>query len=241
MNQLLTDSIKSIIRRIPAVIPYLTGRARWIAFAHGGEYKTYEFFLGTVQRLVRDVYGGFLGGEFIDIMANLIQGQINQAYQTAWNEEGAGGVLPEYLETAAQNDILYQYNFVDQFYRDIVDARIDGTSIQPLLSRAELWANRYNESYNNAVVLITMEMGGNLEWVEGPTSEPCSICPQLNGIVARALEWDSLGVKPQNAPNPILATERGGCGGWNCLCELRPTDKRRSPKAYETIMNIVGR
>lgn len=236
MDDLLTASLKAVIRRYPAVVEHLSGRARWIAFARDGEYKTYDYFLATVQRLVKDVYKGNMGGEFIDIMANLIQGQITQAYQIAWQTEGGDGVMPDYLKSAAEDDILRQYDYVDQFYRDIADARIDQTPIDPLLARAALWANRYNESYSRAVGLILAQMGGRLAWKLGETEEHCDSCFALNGIVAFATEWEELDVHPQGAPNGKLQ-----CGGWKCDCSLSPTDKRRSPKAYTTIMDIVSR
>lgn len=234
MNRLFLSSIKAVINQYPAVIPQLKGRARWVAFARDGEYKSAEYFLATIQRLVKDVYFGNMGGEFIDIMASLIQGQINQAYLKAWQEEGDGTAFPDYLASAAEADILHQYDYVDQYYRDIVDARVDQTPIDPLLSRASLWANRYNESYDNAVHLITLENGGKEEWVLGATEAHCPTCAGLNGIVAYASEWDELGVRPQNGPNPLLV-----CGGWNCDCERRPTDKRRSPNARASIENVI--
>lgn len=199
-----------------------------------GIFKTYEFFLGTIKRLVRDVYGGYIGGEFIDIMANLIQGQINQAYQAAWNDEGTGGTLPAYLVSAAESMIVNQFSFVDGFYRAAVDARVDGTSIDPLLSRAELWANQFNSAYNDAVLLIRVETGGNLQWREGDTLEKCPTCLGLDGIVMSAKEWEELGVHPAGFPNDKLK-----CKGGHCLCSLSPTEQRRSPNAYASIMNII--
>lgn len=236
MDDLVIQSVKAIARRYPAVVPHLSGRALWLALAstRGGEYKTYDYFLQQVERLVRDVYNGLIGGQFIDIMANLLQGQINQAYSIAWQNEGGDGMLPDYLAAAAEQDILYQYDFVDQYYRDIVDARVDGTPIDPLLARAALWANRYNESYNRAVELITRETGGRLVWRLGATEEHCTTCAALNGIVAFAREWQELDVHPQNAPNALLE-----CGGWRCDCTLEQTDKRRSPNAYTSILNAV--
>ena len=70
--------------------------------------KTREFYLSTLVRLVRSVYQGYIGGEFIDIMVNLVQGQINQAYGQAWIDEGDGSTMPEYLTGAATAFILQQ-------------------------------------------------------------------------------------------------------------------------------------
>jgi hypothetical protein len=130
--------------------------------------------------------------------------------------------------------ILNQFDFVDGFYRDIVDARVDGTPVAPLLARASLWAQRWTEAYNEAVRLITLNLGGNLEWKLGATEEHCPECAAFDGIVARASEWETLGIRPQNAPNNKLT-----CGGWKCDCSLTPTDKKRSPGAYGRLEEIL--
>ena len=166
---LYTRTIRSAIKAYPAVIPHLTGRARWVAFAVGGEYKTYDYYLQQLTRLITSVYNGNLGGEFIDIMANLIQGQIYQAVNQAWLDSGMDGSLPDYLVSLADDIVLGQYEHVDQLYRDIVDARLDGTPLAPLLARAPLWANQWNVAYREAIQTINFENGGNLVWRKGQT------------------------------------------------------------------------
>lgn len=201
----------------------------------GSGYKSFDYFLAQIRGLVRGVYNDFIGGDFIDTMANLISGQLTQAYRQAYTDEGYTDFnLPDYLQSSLTDAIAYQYTFVDQYYRDIVDARIDKTPIDPLLQRASLWANRYNEAYNEAVKLITAENGGNMIWEYG-AAEHCDTCRDLNGIVASAKEWEAAGVKPQNAPNPLI-----DCGGWNCKCSLSSTTRRRSPKALDRILNIIA-
>jgi hypothetical protein len=229
LNKLIADAVKAV----PEVMPLLSDRARFIFNGNSKEYKSAEYFLSQVNRLVSSLYNGYIGGNFIDLMANLISGQLYDAYYQAFQDEEGGKNLPDYLDAAWQSDVLNQYNFVDQFYRDIIDAKIDQTGLDPLLARAAMWANRWNESYNNAVALITENNGGNLMWVYGDTDH-CDTCLNLNGIVASKKDWDTAGVKPQNAQNDML-----DCGGWRCKCSLVATDKRRSPKALDTILNIV--
>ena len=224
MHKLNAKIATAIFDKYPRVVLYT-----------GNEYKTYDYFLAQIRGLVRGVYSGTIGGQFIDTMANLISGQLTQAYQQAFEDEGyTDFFLPEYLQTSLTEAIAYQYTFVDQYYRDIVDARIDATSIDPLLQRAAMWANRWNEGYNEAVKLITAENGGKMIWQYGE-AEHCDTCRALNGIVASAKEWEAAGVKPQNAPNPLI-----DCGGWQCKCSLTPTTRRRSPKALDTILNIIA-
>jgi hypothetical protein len=208
-----------IVKAVPQVIPYLTA-----------EYKTQDYFLARIEGLVRGLYTGNVGGEFVDVFANLISGQLLDAYEKAYFDEGYTDALPDYLQAAYQEAVSNQYSYVDAFYRAIVDARIDNTSIDPLMMRAQLWAQRWTENYNEAVRLMTLAGGGNMIWIEGDTMDKCPTCLALDGIVARAKEWDELGVKPQHAPNNKL-----NCEGWKCGCSLQATDKRRSRDAYGRI------
>lgn len=229
----LYSFIRDAVVTVPRVVPLLTDKARFLAYVPEA-YKSFDYMLKQIKGLVRGVYAGNIGGAFIDTMANLISGQLTQAYKQAWSDEDGQGKLPDYLLVSLNDAILKQYTFVDQYYRDIVDARVDETSIEPLLARAQLWSNRWTEAYNEAVRLITLNGGGNLVWVYSPEKDHCPECEALDGMVMRASEWDIIGVKPQNAPNNSLT-----CGGWQCGCSLVATDKRRSPNAFGRIEEIV--
>lgn len=235
--------IHKVIQAVPEVIPYLSNKARYMLYKPS-EYKTYDYMLRAIEGLVNGVYSSNIGGQFIDTMANLISGQLTQAYRQAFEDEGfTDAFLPAYLTESLEAMILNQFDFVDQYYRDIVDARVDGTSIAPLLARAQLWANRYNEAYNEAIKLITLNNGGNLVWKLGATEKHCPLCSRYDGIVARASEWEALGIAPQNAPNHALTGEidgEKGCEGWHCDCRLEPTDARRSPNAYGRLEEILN-
>lgn len=224
----MIDLLARAVLLVPAVIPHLKG-----------VFKSYEFMLATIQGLVRSVYNGNIGGDFVDILQNLISGQMRKAYEQAWEDEGETAfIMPDYLQSALQATIDQQtdFDFLYGYYQDIIDARVDGTPVEPLLARAELWANRYNEAYNEAIRLIELENGGKLVWERGMTEQGCDTCIALNGIVMWAREWDELGVEPQNAPNGMLI-----CGGWKCDCKLSPTKDRRTPKGYNTVLNIIAR
>lgn len=225
------DVIVKAIDTVPAVLPHLGTRARYLyGTTKPTEYKTYDYMLSQVERLVTSLYNNNIGGEFIDLLANLISGQLTQAYQQAFEDEGyTDFVLPDYLTASLETMILNQYTFVDQFFRDIIDARIDGTPIAPLLVRSAMWANRYNEAYNEALRLITVNNGGNLIWTLGE-AEHCTTCLALDGIVASGKEWEASGWKPQS--------EDLECHGYNCKCQLLPTSNRRSKNAAERLAAI---
>lgn len=233
-SKTLYNFIRDAIITVPNVKPLLSDKARFMLYVPE-QYKTFDFMLLNIKRLVTGLYNNMLGGEFIDVMANIISGQLTQAYQQALEDQGfTDFFLPDYLQASLDAMILKQYAYVDGYFRAIIDARVDGTSLDPLLARAELWAQRYTEAYNEATRLIVLKGGGNLVWTLGATEQHCPECAALDGIVAWASEWDTLGVRPQNAPNDKLT-----CGGWRCDCSLSPTSKRRSPNAYGRIEEIL--
>jgi len=233
----LDKIIRDIVKAVPEVKKHLSTKARY--YLHTPEaYKSEDFFLAQVEGLVRSLYGNFIGGEFIDTMANLISGQIRDAYEKAYFDAGYEGELPGYLETSYQDFVLEQYNFVDRFFRDIIDARIDGKPIDSLINRARLWAGQWDSAYREAVRLIRIDGGGNLEWKKGATEKGCRTCAALDGFVMSAKEWQLLDLHPRGYPNKKLECEGGGPAN-NCDCDLVPTTKRRSPNAYGRIEEIL--
>jgi hypothetical protein len=262
MNSTELRILRTTIKAFPAVVPHLKGRARWVAFAdmyqsvgHSFwtiakgklsiyglgdiyEIKSYDYFLQQLERLVRSVYAGNLGGEFMDVMANLISGQLTDAYRQAWEADEGEGELPDYLTASLDKMILGQYEHVDQLYRDIVDARVDELPTDPLLTRAGHWAQQWNTAYREAERLINVAGGGNLIWRKGETEHGCDTCATLDGIVARAAEWEALGVHPRGYPNSKLECQGGGPANY-CDCTLEPTDQRRSRGAYGRIEEAI--
>ena len=230
----ISHIVMTVTKRYPGIIPHLKGKARWIAYAyqpHAHETKTVDFYLRTMQGLIRSLYNGDIGGEFIDIMANLISGQLRQAYISGAADAGLLEIeLTGEMENELQGFILAEFDYVDNIFRDIINARIDETTIDPLLARAKLWANRWNEVYNSAKHAVMLAFGGKEMWVIGATEDHCISCMPLNGIVAFASEWEASGFKPQG--------KMLDCGGWNCKCELIPTNARRSNKPAERLAKI---
>jgi hypothetical protein len=236
MKDLLRQAIETVVKRYPAVLLHLSPEVLEVL-------KTYDYMLDNITRMVRNVYNGFMGGDFVDILGELIRGQMRDAYTRAYAEAGFSDALPDWLQSdlEAMQTEQASFDFIYQYYTDIIDARTDGTPLQPLLDRASLWANRYNEATARANMTIQAKLGGRLVWRLGETEEHCPFCKRYNGIVAFASEWELAGVRPQNAPNPALTGEidgEKGCEGWRCDCELSPTDKRRSPNAWDRIMSV---
>jgi len=219
---MLNNLLPVLIRRYPAVIPHLRG---WF-------YKSYDYYLRNLQNLVNNVYDGYMGGEFVGILSNLVLGQLSDAFETAAREEGLLEVTQR-MFNAMMVMVNEERTHIEPFYRDIVDARVDEKPIGPLLSRCDLWANRWNDAYNEAKRQIALEFGGKLKWVLGPTEEHCETCGPLSGVVAFATEWEASGLKPQGS---MLV-----CRGFRCQCKLEPTEQRRSPVHRRALLETVPR
>ena len=230
-------TLQQILVFIPQVRALITTRARFV-LAEPAEYKTYDYMLSQIIGMVQSVYYGRIGGEFVDMMGSLIAGQMRNAFQTAMYDEFETVDLPPYLQNAldAFTVRMADFDFIYQYYKDIIDARVDGTLIDPLIARASLWANRWNDAYSEALRAIGIENGSRMVWILGGTEEHCTQCAALNGLVAFAKEWEASGFHPQGAPNPMLE-----CGGWQCDCSLIQTDRRRSPHVMQTLMNLAER
>lgn len=219
-QDLIVQAVQLAVKKWPGILPYLSRKARHMA--GDTELKTYDYYLRALRGLVIGLYRGYLGGEFRDIMTDLVFGQFTDAYEQAMKDNEVATMTPE-MRTELDNLIETEWGFVEGFFSDIIDARVDGTPVDPLLSRAELWANKWNDVYNKASMTIEVMFGGKLKWILGATEEHCATCSALNGIVAWAKDWEESGIHPQNAPNAHLE-----CGGWRCDCSLEHTDEKRT-------------
>lgn len=229
MNKTLLELhvMKSWIKVISALSGYISVPQEIAA-------KTYAYYLRTISSYVRTLYNGGSEGEFIDSMAELIPAQLTRAWNEGMRENGLDPVEDMIEEWADKLEelILNEFDYVDNFAADITAAVSAGSGIDALLSRAEIWANRYNDVLNISI-LTTKEQ--KLKWILGATEEHCSTCSALNGIVAFASEWELSGVHPQNPPNAALE-----CGGWRCDCSLEPTSERHTRGAWDRIMAVAG-
>lgn len=204
---------------------------------HAINLKTYGYMLDHVDKYARELYKDEMSrDEFIDSMASLIEEQLKRAWNEGMRNNGLDPKedMTDEWQDILDNLILDQWTYIENYADSILQGAKDGTPVESYRARASLWANRYNETVSEAE-LVTASKGDKLEWVLGATEQHCDTCFRLNGIVAFASEWEELGVHPQGAPNGLLA-----CGGWKCDCGLSPTDKRRTSRAFDTIMDIVS-
>ena len=193
--------------------------------------KTYDYYMRTIEGYVRDLYRGDIEeGDFVTQMSELIDAQLNRAWAEGMRENELDPVEDMEPEWQSMLDeiILSEYDYVDNFAADIVAARDEQLDWEPLLSRADMWANRYNDVVNQSI-MTTKEQ--KLIWVYGDTDH-CPDCLALNGIVAWASEWEEADIRPQS--------DRLQCHGFNCACEIIPTANRHTRNALDAIMSAIG-
>lgn len=206
--------------------------------ALGGNRKTYEQYRARLWGAMVRLYNGGRDANFIASFARSIDEQLTKA----WNEGAADvGVMPDEMSNEdieiLRLIIANENDFITRIMGEIGDKRDDPNYTREMFdseygARVDLWANRYNETVNRARMQFGQKQKG--EWVTGPTEQSCPTCSKLNGIVAFYYEWESAGFHPQNPPNEKLA-----CGGWACLCEIKPTTRRRTSRALDRLIEIA--
>lgn len=232
-----SSNLKSAIQR---AIEFLEGNKIAIPLdlrlqLHGVFAKTAEELANAVDGLVILLYNKKITvADFTFRLAGIIDTQLVEAWAEGMAENGYSldEITPEWAEQL-QTIITNEQSHILSFGQEIEQDRINSEPIEPLLSRADLWGNRYNEVVN-AARLATANAGDKLVWRFGD-ADHCTTCAELDGIVASASEWQEAGVSPQSPPNEKLE-----CGGWRCQCSLEPTDEKRTRNALEKILGIIN-
>ena len=203
-----------------------------------GVNLTYAHYSRQISSAVASLYNGMITErEFVDLFAEIIPRQLTKAWNEGMRDNGIdpdGDMLEEWQITL-DSMILSEFDFVDRFAAVIVKAQSDPEALKALLARGDLWANRYNDVYNESK-LATSKGTIKYRWVLGRTEEHCDTCSALNGIVAFSREWEQSRFRPQNPPNKLLE-----CGGWRCDCVMEQTTDRRTANALTKLLDIATR
>lgn len=181
-----------------------------------------ETFSRGLRSAVRGLWMGVLDSwQFY----KAFEAAIGREIALAWEEGAAdGGVTPEEYspeENAALSRFLVgQYEYITDFADTIMQrSRAKGGALQPLLDKVELWVNRYSEARNQARAMAMADQ--KMIWELGPTVKHCTSCLKVAGKVKRGSVWFDSGIMPQSR---VLE-----CGGWRCLCGLKPTKLPATP------------
>lgn len=159
--------------------------------------------------------------DFQIAMQFAIQDELFKGWMSGARECG----ISQYNEILPDEDRIFQdfkqnqLAFMPRFALFMIQTKESGGKIGTVYRRLELWANRYNEIRNLARQIVCKDK--KMAWVLGPTEQHCPDCSRYSGRVYRASIWQRNGIKPQD--NDL------SCCGYNCLCQLKPTDRPVTP------------
>ena len=200
-----------VIKAVPSVKPLLSD----LTLHELGEIKTVDYYNRRLMTLVQERYDGErTDEEFIAAFTLLMATQLTKAF-----EQGAQDVGGE-LDTETLLELEKYKQDENEYTRNLLAAILlaiaAGVGYEAFKVRAEMWANRFLDARNRAMVMVGRRRNVMLTWHEGDTKEKCTDCVGYDGQTRTATEWDILyqvtGHKPQ---------ARGlECKGYNCRCSL---------------------
>ena len=120
-----------------------------------GAVKTVNYYTRVLTRDIRRLYAGEINTTlFVDNLGGYVERQLRRAWNEGMRANGLNppGDMTDEWEQIYQNAVADEFEYIDRLAEQIVQAKIDGASIDPFLSRAELWANRYQDIVNRAKV-----------------------------------------------------------------------------------------
>lgn len=184
--------------------------------------KSEADFGRLIRGLATAVWNGSIDWmEFGDNMALVLY----RGYLQAWKEGAARCGVTEAERSDHERVVLQRENVADnQRIRSFADylqahTKAQGFKLSTVLSRVEIWTNRYVAVATLAEVTACADK--KMIWYLGRTEKHCTDCYTYNGKVYRASVWTQYGALPQSR-----ALE---CGGWRCDCRLVPTTDRATP------------
>lgn len=183
------------------------------------EGATMEQYRRAIDRLVYGLWAMKISpDDFYFQMTRTIDRGLRGAWETALQEVGMEkGDMSNEENSALNQSILDEYGYIDNFMLWIMDHnKASGTKLKDLSYRTALWANRWNDIKNRA--LLTLQQNPPLTWQLGATEEHCESCAYANGKTYRAAVWARWGWAPQSQ-----ALE---CKGFNCDCSLLPLGEK---------------
>lgn len=183
--------------------------------------KTYDYYLRTLSTAIRRLYRGEIKeSAFVDVLSELIPQQFRRAWNEGMRENGldpAKDMTPEWEQTL-QDIIAQEFEYVDGFAADVAVAGEQKTDIEALINRAAQWAEQYTKLVTVAKI-ETAPDGQRFKWIVGDT-EHCETCLALKDVVMTADDWKALRARGIYPKSFDLA-----CRGYNCQCELLPTNE----------------
>ncbi len=183
--------------------------------------ETKADFGSSIRAAVRGLWAGVTDEfDFFDSMMISIRRNLTKA----WREGAAEvGIRPDELTAeelrGLENMITGQFPHIGGF-ADAIEAgsKANKGLLRVQNRRSQMWTARWDEAKRLGRMMAASD--AKQLWVLGRTKVHCSTCSKMSGKVKRSSQFLAHGVLPQTR---VLE-----CGGWNCLCQLVPTDQPMS-------------
>ena len=182
-------------------------------------------FRRNIRASVRGLWTGVLSPEqALKTFRVAIENGIEQAWREGAQECGIQPDEATVTELTARDEFIFEQNELAPNFLSVVrvQSKTNGGQLTPLLQRAEMWINRYNDAKNQSKTLACADQKG--EWFLGRTEQHCLSCAGFNRRVYRFSTWATNGALPQSR---TLA-----CNGFRCECRIDPTNKRITPGKF---------
>lgn len=175
----------------------------------------------NIRGAVRALWSGVMDfDQFFDLMISTIRLGLRRNWFIGAADCGIQpGELSPQEKSALEGVIFSEINRIGGFANAIeAGSKANGGLLRAQLARASLWSSRALDVQNRAKVMACADK--KLKWIRGPTSDGCRTCIKMDGKVKRGSYWEGRGPHPQAPANGTIE-----CQGWNCLCNLEPTDE----------------
>lgn len=171
-------------------------------------------FRANFIELVNRALGGRLPrDQFDDFLFRYLSQRGGQTFLDGKREGGSEEELDSTDEGQIQNWLMEQILYL-QGFGDAVYAR--QYTPDQAADHADMWVNKSLRTIQD----YGRRSGAGdrrYKWVLGPAEKHCQDCPRLDGQVHRYREWYARGWYP--------GSDKTGCKGYRCSCQLVPTDE----------------
>jgi hypothetical protein len=175
--------------------------------------KTAQYYRRVFITNANNLYNDTITvNEFNNTLSTLIYNQLF----AAWREGMVNvGLDPKKDFTQEMSNIVSEIaaeevGYLRDFSLDIVAARANET-LSPIMSRVEMWANRYLDVVNRSEIFC--KPNDLFQWKLGATEKHCVDCAGYADRIMTGREW----AQEKRPQSRALA-----CSGYNCDCELKP-------------------
>jgi len=192
--------------------------------------KDFNSYRRSARNLTRGLWLDDLSKfDFVDGMVSAITREFNNAWREVEKEYGIGldertQASQNALDLAINTEISYLPGFADAIANN---SKANGGIIEPLLERADMWANGYDKTLEYAKTIVGSDL--KFRWVRDPAKDSCADCIQYDGLVFYGSQWAAAGVRPK--------TWELACRGVNCGCGFEQT---ALPKTRGEVPPLIG-